>query len=353
MTSSPSPRRSWIPSGWTSGKPGIAAALTEFVLPARRREQPAHQPATAELLVKAFYAELSDEQRAAICFPWDHHDATRGLLRNFIANHWQVTRPCIRSAFFSSAQQGMIHDIFRGLVDPAWYPQFLRQLADDTKGHLWGQDQSVAIFGDPNAGPYQFLFTGRHLTLRAGVGEVPEIAFGGPIVYGHAATGYWEEPQHPGNIFWPQALAVSALYAMLDQRQREIAEVEHLPEESDIGFGAAPRGLSAATLSAAQRSAFASLLRTLAAPFRAEDRDRIARCLAQQGGIDRLHIALSRARRMSAPHWDIWRIEGPAFVWHFEGWPHVHAWVHVAGAPGLPVNAHRGAFIFPEHDPLQ
>jgi hypothetical protein len=29
--------------------------------------------------------------------------------------------------------------------------------------------------------------------------------------------------------------------------------------------------------------------------------------------------------------WDIWRIEGPAFVCHFRGAPHVHAYLHVAG----------------------
>ncbi len=28
--------------------------------------------------------------------------------------------------------------------------------------------------------------------------------------------------------------------------------------------------------------------------------------------------------------WDIWRVEGPAFVWHFRGAPHVHAYVNIA-----------------------
>jgi hypothetical protein len=28
--------------------------------------------------------------------------------------------------------------------------------------------------------------------------------------------------------------------------------------------------------------------------------------------------------------WDIWRLEGPTFVWHFRGSPHVHAYVNIA-----------------------
>ena len=27
--------------------------------------------------------------------------------------------------------------------------------------------------------------------------------------------------------------------------------------------------------------------------------------------------------------WDVWRIEGPAFVWHFRGAPHVHAYINI------------------------
>jgi hypothetical protein len=28
--------------------------------------------------------------------------------------------------------------------------------------------------------------------------------------------------------------------------------------------------------------------------------------------------------------WDIWRLEGPSFVWHFRGAPHVHAYINIA-----------------------
>jgi hypothetical protein len=37
--------------------------------------------------------------------------------------------------------------------------------------------------------------------------------------------------------------------------------------------------------------------------------------------------------------WDNWRLEGPSFVWHFRGAPHVHVWVNVADSPDVPTNA--------------
>ncbi len=305
-----------------------------------------------ETLIRMLYDGLTESQRGEICFDWDYRDEARGLVRRFIANHWQVTRPCVSGSFFKPAQQALIHDIFDSLLNPAWRQSFMRQLADDTKHHPWGQDQSIAILGNPHSGPYQFLFTGRHLTLRAGCVTMPDTAFGGPIVYGHAAGGFWEKPQHTGNVFWPQALAAAQVYETLNKAQRARAVVPQLPDENQVNFGGPLHGVPVAIFTAAQKAGFDALLQTLLSPFRAADRARVMRCLERQGGVDCLHLAYAEENRMSAPHWDVWRIEGPAFVWHFQGWPHVHAWVHVAEQPGLAVNARHGAFLFPEHDPL-
>jgi hypothetical protein len=37
--------------------------------------------------------------------------------------------------------------------------------------------------------------------------------------------------------------------------------------------------------------------------------------------------------------WDNWRLEDPAFVWHYRGAPHVHVWVNVADDPSVKLNA--------------
>jgi hypothetical protein len=312
-----------------------------------RRIAPA---AEAEALALSLHASLSEAQRSEICLDWDYQDPKRGLVRRFIANHWQVTRPVIASDFFTAHQRQLLSQIFRSLLDPAWHDLFVKQLSDDTGRHEWGKDQSVAFFGDPRSGPWQFVLTGRHMTLRTG--SRASQVFGGPILYGHAATGYWEKPNHPGNIFWPQAKAASRLYEMLDANQRKMAEVESLPHEYEIGFGTAARGLPARLLPPDQRQQLNVVLQTLMAPFRAADRARIAECLARQGGPDALTLAFGRANRMSAPDWDDWRLQGPSFIWHWRGSPHVHVWVNVGDDPSEPVNARSGAYIFPEHDPL-
>jgi hypothetical protein len=36
--------------------------------------------------------------------------------------------------------------------------------------------------------------------------------------------------------------------------------------------------------------------------------------------------------------WDNWRLEGPSFVWHYRGAPHVHVWVNVADSPAVETN---------------
>ena len=46
---------------------------------------------------------------------------------------------------------------------------------------------SVAIFGEPGSGKFQFVLTGRHCTRRCDGDSVEGAAFGGPLFYGHAA----------------------------------------------------------------------------------------------------------------------------------------------------------------------
>jgi len=155
-----------------------------------------------------------------------------------------------------------------------------------------------------------------------------------------------------GNIFWPQAEATSRLYAMLDEPQRKVAEIEALPEEHAIGSIRSAWNLRTGTLAPTEsRVESGPALPGSAVP--GSDRARIASCLAAQGGLERCTWPFARANRISAPDWDDWRLQGPSFVWHWRGWPHVHVWVNIGDDPAEPVNARSGVFIFPEHDPLQ
>lgn len=297
----------------------------------------------SETAVAALFETLTPEQKKKICFAWDHQDPKRGLLRTHVSNNWQITEPSIRSPFYTKKQQDLIHDAFRGLINPEWYGHFQRQLKEDTGGKPWGAEQSIAIFGEPGSDKFEFVMTGRHMTLRADGNTGPHVAFGGPIFYGHQGHSPNEEKDHPDNVFWPQAIAANGVFKMLDGKQRERALVEKSPKEAAVGFrgvrGGYP-GLPVRTMSPDQQSALKTVLGRLIEPFRSEDRDETIECLTKQGGLEACSLAFYKDEDIGDDGvWDNWRLEGPAFVWYFRGSPHVHVWVNVADDPSVLTNS--------------
>lgn len=318
------------------------AGLPLFATPKPAAAAPTPRSA-AETAVVALYNSLTDAQKREVCFDWNHRDPRRGLLRSRISNNWQITRHYIRSNFYTRQQQGIIHDIFCGIIHPDWHARFKQQLRDDTGGQPWGARQSIAIFGTPGSGQFEFVMTGRHMTIRCDGNSEPHVAFGGPIFYGHAASGFNERPGHPGNVFWEQGRRANLIYRMLDGRQRQQALVERRPRESAVAFqgrnGRFP-GIPVSELSRDQKEELQRVLRFLLEPYRVEDRDEALACLQRQGGLDRCHLAFYRDGDIgNDQEWDNWRIEGPAFVWYFRGEPHVHTWVNIADDPSVPLNA--------------
>ena len=72
-------------------------------------------------------------------------------------------------------------------------------------------------------------------------------------------------------------------------------------------------------------------MRVILAPYREADVDEAMEVMKAGGGLDKLHMAFYQSGDLGDDHeWDIWRLEGPTFVWHFRGAPHVHAYVNVA-----------------------
>lgn len=312
--------------------PGIASAAPKKTSP-------------AETAVKALYDSLTEAQKKEICFDWDYTTKDRGMLRTFVSGNWQITKPTISGGnFYTKKQQGIIHDIFKGLINPDWYDRFLKQLKDDNNGAKWGQHQSIAIFGEPGSDRFEFVITGRHQTLRADGNTQDHVAFGGPIFYGHAAGSDDEEPTHPGNVFWPQAQAANQLYQMLSGKQQKQALLKKSPRESAIAFQGkslknAP-GLHLADLTNDQKEQLQKVLQKLVEPFRSEDREEALAHLHQQGGVDACRLCFFEDEDIGQDRvWDNWRLEGPSFVWHFRGSPHVHVWVHVADSPNVALNA--------------
>ena len=296
---------------------------------------------TAETLASRLHASLSPDQRSKVCVPWDYVHPKFGLLRTRVGNNWNATAPAVKGEFFSKEQQQLVREIFEQLIDPDWHARFDKQLEDDTGG--FGHDQSVALIGEPGSGKFQFLLTGRHMTLRCDGDSAEHVAFGGPIFYGHDTGGGTEDKDHTGNVFWPQAVAANGVYSMLDGRQRKLAMVAKTPPENAIAFrggGQSPPGISVSDLSVDQRAELERVLGVLLEPYRTVDRNEVRGCLTAQGGLDRCRLAFYQDDDLGDDGvWDNWRLEGPAFVWHFRGSPHVHVWVNIADSPSVPTNA--------------
>jgi hypothetical protein len=318
---------------------GAAACAGAGVIGRLRGDEPA--ATTAETLAGRLHASLSPAQREKVCFPWDYKHPKFGLLRTRVGNNWNATEPSVKSDFFTKDQQRLVREIFEQLIEPDWHARFDKQMEDDCGG--FGHDQSIALIGEPGSGTFQFLLTGRHMTLRCDGDAAEHVAFGGPIFYGHDAGGFNEEANHKGNVFWPQAVAANKVYAMLDGKQRAAALVAPLPKENAIAFrakGAEPAGIQVAVLSPDQRAELDKVLAILLEPYRTTDRDEVRGCLAKQGGLDRCRLAFYKDGDLGGDGvWDNWRLEGPAFVWHFRGAPHVHVWVNIADSPDVPTNA--------------
>lgn len=296
----------------------------------------------AETAVKALYETLTPEQRKEICFGWDHIDPKRGLLRTHVSNNWQITQPKILGSYFSKKQQDLIHDIFKGIINPQWYDKFLKQLKEDTGGKPWGSDQSIAIFGKPGDGKFEFVMTGRHMTLRADGNSEDHVAFGGPIFYGHASQSFNEKPHHPGNVFWQQAVMANKVFKMIDPKQQEKALVEVRPHEAEVAFqgkGGKFTGIAVSELASEQKAELRKVLMGLVEPFRKDDQTEVMACLDKQGGLDACHLSFYKEGALTEGEWDNWRLEGPSFVWYFRGTPHVHVWVNVADDSKVKLNA--------------
>ena len=328
----------------------LGASAIGSVLPAGRvwaeakaATESAAAASSPESLVKVLYAALSPKQREEICFPWDHKDKERGLLRTRVSANWDITDHFLNDqGFYSKDQREIIRKIFEGIISPEWHERIDKQLSDDAGGY--GEQNSIAIFGEPGSEKFEFVMTGRHMTIRCDGNTADHVAFGGPIFYGHAAENFDEAPTHPGNVFWPQAQAANKLYEMLDSKQQAQALLRKaLPAESRVGFRGKDgdfQGLPVSELSSDQKEHLQKVMAMLVEPYRQSDRDEVTKCLKAQGGLDTCSLAYySQGDIGKDGVWDNWRIEGPSFVWHYRGAPHVHVWVNVADDPSVKLNA--------------
>lgn len=309
-------RRSFLQ---TVGSAALLGAVSPALVGTRSAWAAPTRSSAAETAVGRFYATLSEEQKKTIVLPFDHE------LRSRINANWHVTKPELDDSFYSDEQRALVNEIVRKVTSSDGYERIKRQTEDDSGG-LGGY--SVALFGEPGTDKFEFELTGRHLTLRADGDTVDKAAFGGPIIYGHGIE------DAKANLFYYQTTQVNEVFGALEGKQREKAIVVKAPTESDVDLqgskGKFP-GISIAEFSADQKKLVEATLKTLLAPYRQEDVDEVFAILKASGGIDTLHMAFYQEGDLLGDKvWDIWRVEGPSFVWHFRGAPHVHAYINIA-----------------------
>ena len=195
--------------GWSGLGRRCLADVARHGRPASRSQR---RPARRRPPVGRLFTALSDKQKEMICFPFEHE------LRQKISANWHITKPSIESDFYSKDQQVLIDEIVRKVTSPDGYERIQKQTEYDDGGI---GSYSIAIFGTPGSGKFQWALTGRHLTLRADGDSVDKAAFGGPIIYGHGE----EDPKE--NLFHYQTKQANEVFRALDAKQAQQALLQN------------------------------------------------------------------------------------------------------------------------------
>ncbi|MBU6172439.1 MAG: DUF3500 domain-containing protein [Planctomycetes bacterium] len=315
MTSQQSiPRRNFIAAASAVGATGLLQSPGIFGAPSRSSR--------AESVIGELYESLSDSQKSVVCKGFGD------TLRQKVNANWHVVKPLIGSDFFTKSQQSMVHEIVKQLTSPSGYETIKKQTEDDDGGI---EAYSMAWFGKPGDSEFEWMLTGRHLTLRADGNTQKKVVFGGPVVYGHG-----EESAPEDNIFYFQTQKVNKVFQALSTEQRNQALIQAtIPGEGSVRVEKkdAYPGISVSALSSDQVQLVNEALTSILGVYREEDSKEARELLEEVGGLKSLSLQFFAKDDLKADGiWDMWRIVGKNTCIHFRGAPHVHAYIHIQNA---------------------
>ena len=277
----------------------------------------------AESVVGELFESLTDSQRVAVARGFDDP------LRSVVKANWHIVKPTIGSSFYDKRQQVLAKQIVRELTSQDGYERIVKQTEDDDGGL---EAYSMAWFGKPGDSQFEWVLTGRHLTMRADGNSLDRVAFGGPIAYGHG-----DESDPKSNLFYFQTEQVNRVFESLDASQRKLALVGgNGQSEANVTVATDDRsmsGMAVEQMTDDQRALFEAALASILSPYREEDRSEAMQLVkSQPDSLGKLRLAFFRDSDLANDGiWDCWRIEGPNTVIHFRGAPHVHAFIHITG----------------------
>ena len=288
---------------------------------------------TPETLVKQLYDSLNEKQRKEVCFDWDYVEPARRQGQPRAAADARLEQLAHHQA---GDQQRLLHQgsagdrprDFRG-DDSARVARARSTSSSRTTPAASATQQNIAIFGKPGDDKFEFVMTGRHMTIRCDGNSAEHVAFGGPIFYGHAAVrASTKRPTIPatssGRRPWRPtrstrcSTASSASSAVVESRSEEDVKFRGKDTSCD--------GIPVSELSGDQKEQVQKTLGTLLEPYRQSDQDEVLACLEGAGRTRCAAAWRSTTTRTTAATrsgttggW-----KGPAFVWYFRGAPHVH-----------------------------
>ncbi len=301
---------------------------------------------STEGLLRELGASFTPRQRELIVLPADH--PTRQITNTISVIH----RPHV-GTLLSPRQLSLVEELTAGLLSPRGRSDFAGTFA--VEGRFEGC--VLAIYGEPEEPGAQVVVQGGHVMLRGGGSRGEAASPGGPwlgggVSYGHQVGNHrWRVE---GNSFAHHGDAANRLYAALSPAERRRAVLAEPPHELVLqvqGAGARIPGVRFGDLADEAREAAEALVATVLGSFPEARQAEARACLDANGGLDALHFATyeskgfhadmrpwseldaaERARR-GDPYWQVWRVEGPGAVLHFQGHPHVHAYVNVVRDP--------------------
>lgn len=307
----------------------------------------------AEPALRALAASLSPAQRAQIVLPADHPSRE-------IVNTLSVLKRPHLGTLLSPRQLAQVEALASAMLSPRGRHDLRPTFA--VEGRFEGC--VLVVYGEPERGGAEALLMGGHVMLRGGPASLA-----GGVAYGHQVGNHrWRVE---GNSFAWHGDAANALYAALSADQRARAVQPTPPHELVLqpqGAGGVFPGVAFGSLAEEAREAAERLLDAALASFAEEAREEARASLAAQGGSDALHFATyashgfyedmrawgelapAERERRGTPYWQVWRVEGPGTVIHFQGWPHVHAYVRVVRDPA---RAHVGEVLGETREPLE
>lgn len=312
-----------------AGASGLAAAglygRDRFVPPGRSRVL---EPVDA--LARRLHESLDDDQRAETCVAYDHP------LRQYHNRGVGGGGRSILLGFDRGQRQILTDLLYAGLSDEG-----RRRVPEEYYVRWTGVHALRALIcGDPCSPPYQVILTGPHLNLRLGGKSREGAAFGGPQVYGDQRGN--GQVGLPGNLYRDQFLLAERLLHGLDAGRRRAALVEEAPVQTQIeiqGRHGSWSGIPLRELTPDGKELARQLIEQILSTYPTEDVAYARECLVANGGLDALFLSYYRnGQDGEIPEGQVFRLEGPAAVFHFRGHPHVHAFVNLSMDPDSPLS---------------